>query len=597
MSLRSVGQRVEETPQFRKLVQSVASRRPAVSISGLLSGGAKALVLAALAVTTQKLVAYISAESELDSLVEEVQFFYDLIRNPQSLSADRQAAIPVCRQAGRNPQSVVSIPAFDVDPYRGVSPHPAALEARAHALYRLSRGEVRVALIPLRSWLTRTVPPATIRQLGCELQVGEEYPFEDLVNLLPRVGYRQEDPVTTVGEFSLRGGVLDVFTSAHARPLRLEFFGDVIESIREFDPDTQRSVARLQRVVLAPMSEIAYDPEALRQWAEAASTRWVDPIFRRDLKAKSAFAEAGEAFQGWEFQVPLVRPHQGTLFDYLPDALLVLNEPTLLAGEMEKFFERMRAQYEEACEAGEVALDPEAFFLTPDQISQQVGSFGRIELSTLGRAAMIHDAGFEFEDLGQRLATGDQRPEVGGLQVGVEEIALPATPMRRFHGQIQQVIDEINKAQWEQMAVWVVARSVGMAERLVEMLREYGVAVESWSDVTLPQNEPPASEILPVQVVVGRLTKGFILPWARLCVLAENDIFQEEHLEAMSSQTARRRMKASAFISDFRDLKPGDYVVHIDHGIGQFQGLVQLEGNGAGSREFLLLQYADSGKL
>jgi transcription-repair coupling factor (superfamily II helicase) len=571
MRLRGIGQRVEETAQFKKLVHAIESPQAVIAVSGLLAGGGKALVLAALAAATQKPIAYIATESELDSLADEVLFFYDHFCNPQS--------------AIRNPQSVVSVPALDVDPYRGVSPHPATLEARAHALYRLSQGDVRVALLPLKSLLTRTVPPAVITQLGRQLRVGEEYPFEGLIALLPRVGYRQEDPVTAVGEFSVRGGVLDVFTSAHPRPLRLEFFGDVIESVREFDPDTQRSVARLERAVLAPMTEIAYEPGVLREWAETATSRWVDPIFRLDLNAKSALAEAGEAFQSWEFQVPLVRPHQGTLFDYVPDVLLVLDEPTLLLAEGQKFLERMQAQYDEACEAGEVALEPESFFLTPDQVSQRVDSFRRIELSTLGRAAMIHDAELELEMANPPSA------------MPFEEIALPASPMRRFHGQIQQVIEEINKARREQMAVWVAARSVGMAERLVEMLREYHLSVESWADATLPPSETSSERALPVQVVAGKLAKGFALPWARLCVLAESDIFQEEPVDVVSPPTLRGRMNLSAFLSDFRDLKPGDYVVHIDHGIGQFQGLVQLEANGAAAREFLLLQYADDAKL
>jgi transcription-repair coupling factor (superfamily II helicase) len=167
--------------------------------------------------------------------------------------------------------------------------------------------------------------------------------------------------------------------------------------------------------------------------------------------------------------------------------------------------------------------------------------------------------------------------------------------MRRFHGQVSQVVGEIIKAQREQMVVWVVARSSGMAERLIGMLREYHIEAEPWSDAAWPQDE--SAGISPVQVVVGKLTKGFVLPWVRLCVLAEPDIFEEEHLEAVRSPSSRSRMKLSAFLSDFRDLKPGDFVVHIDHGIGQFQGLVQLEGSGVNSREFLLLTYADNAKL
>lgn len=573
MRLPDIARRIQDAAQFQRLVHSLKDHHAVVVVSELLAGGGKALMLAAVAAVTQKPIAYVTAESDLETLTDEVRFFDGLIRTRPSTANDQRSVI-------------LSVPALDVDPYGGVAPHPAILEARAHALYRLSRGQVRVALIPLKSLLTRTVPPMTIQQLGRELRVGDECALDELLALLPRVGYRQEDPVTAVGEFSARGGIVDVFTSAHPRPLRLEFFGDVIESIREFDPDTQRSVARREQATLAPMTETTCEPEVLRQWAEVAARRWGDPIFRYDLQAKSILAERGEAFPGWEFLVPLVRPHEGTLLNYLSDALLVLDEPTLLWPEAQTFIERIQAQYQEACEAGQLALEPESFFLTHEQILRQVESFKRLELSTLGRAPTTHHAGLEPVD-GHSAA--DERELL-------DEIALPASPMQRFHGHIQQVIDQIHNARHQQMAVWIVARSPGMAERLVEMLREYNVPVETEADASWLPGETLSESAPPVQVMTGKLSRGFVLPWARLCVLTESDIFQDGRLEAMSPPP-RRRMNLSAFLSDFRDLKPGDYVVHIDHGIGQFQGLVQLEAPDAGEREFLLLHYADGAKL
>jgi transcription-repair coupling factor (superfamily II helicase) len=544
---------LEEHARFQTLARLVAEPSTTGVVEGLLSSGAKALLLAELAKLSQKPIAYISPESELESLADEIRFFYDLVSNQQPTTNNQQ-------------RSFMTVPAFDVDPYRGVSPHAATLEARAHALYQLSQGQVQIVLVPVKSLLTRTINPSEMSRLGCQLRVGDAAPFEELTGVLRRVGYRQEDPVTTVGEFSLRGGILDVFTPAHPNPVRIEFFGDQVESLRAFDPETQRSLARLEQVAIVPMSEIVYEPDDLRRWAEAAAARWTEPLFRRDLRIKYEFAEAGEAFQGWEFQMPLVRALDGTLFDYLQDALLVVDEPALVSGEAGSFLSRMRAHYEESCEAGEVALEPAAFFLTLDQAMARLRSSSRIEL------CLMPDA--ESQELDD-YATGNRQHATR-----VPTIELPSQAVPRFHGRIPEAVEQINRWHEEHKTILLVARSKGMAERLGEMLREYDVP--------------------PIAMVVGKLAKGFVLPWAQLCVIAEGDVLEEDRLDEIGAPAASRsRAKMSAFLSDFRDLKPGDFVVHIDHGIGQFQGLAQLttDGRGVDVREFLLLEYAEGAKL
>ncbi|MCS6805331.1 MAG: transcription-repair coupling factor [Blastocatellia bacterium] len=576
MSMTPIGQSLCETEPFRKLLQALSAHQT-VSVSGLLAGGAKALVVATLAAATQRTIAYVSPESELDSFADEVQFFYNLIGAQSPAAENRQSA-------------TVVIPTFDVDPYRGVSPHAGVLTSRAYALHRLARNDAAMAVIPLRSLLTRTVPPQFIKQLGCELIVGGEFDFAALVAHLRRLGYRQEDVVTEVGEFSVRGGILDMFTPAHERPLRVEFFGDVVESIREFDPSTQRSVAQLSRAVLAPISEILSEPSTWYAWAEAATARWTDPIFRQDLTAKCAAAEAGQAFQGWEFLAPLVQPLTSTLFDYLTDALFVYDEPMLLQAETEKWHEQMQALYDEAVVSGQLALEPEQFFLTPQEAWSRIREQLCISLSSL-------DA-----DVGRRSRAWDyetSRPPSPGADwswtEAAQEIIMSASPMPRLHGQLARLVQQIRNAQQAEMAVWIVARSSGMAERLAQMLRDYQIEAE----VGYPGREAgvealAASGLTCPQVLVGKLTKGFQVSWARLSIFSERDIFQEDESEAVAAP-APGRAKLSVFLSDLRDLKPGDYVVHVDHGIGQFQGLVQLDRHDP--REFLLLHYADSAKL
>ncbi len=602
---------LEEAAEFKKLLGAVRKPHAAITVSGLLSEGGQALIMAALAVMNRKPIAYISSKIELESLAEAVRFFYRLMeadrddrtraRSNRS-SAEALTINETPSTVTDDEHRVVVLPPFDVDPYRGVSPHPATLAARAHALYRLSRGDVAIALISWKALLARTLPPAHMVRWGRELRVGETCEFQELIALLPRIGYRREDPVTAVGEFSVRGGIVDVFTTTHSRPLRIEFFGDDVVSIREFDPDTQRSVGHLERVLLAPLTEAIFDPQCLRQWADAAMTRWTDPLFRRDMKLKCGFAEAGEAFQGWEFQIPLVKPHRGTAFDYLTDALLLVDEPTLLVSEIKKFIEHMNAKYEEAREAGELALEPTTFFLTADEVDERLKSARRVELSVLGHAARVEEALLES-------TTSISSSEDSEC---VHEIMLPASPMRRFRGQIEHAVEEIKKAQRQQMSVWIIAHSRGMAERLTDMLSEYEVTVLSEADLSSESrfenetseatwriaNRGSQAPMPPAHVIIGPVRRGFALPWARLLLLAEGDIFQEAETPVARPRSTSGGAKLSAFLSDFRDLKPGDYVVHIDHGIGRFRGLVELDMNrNGGAREFLLLEYAEGAKL
>ncbi|RMG49760.1 MAG: transcription-repair coupling factor [Acidobacteria bacterium] len=607
----SIRHRLEEAAEFKKLLRVTGKPHATITLSGLLSQSGKALILAALAVMNRKPIAYIASETELEALAEAVRFFYRLMAADRDDGApplshhppmEAPAATEAMSTVTDDGHLVVVLPPLDVDPYRGVSPHPATLAARAHALFRLSRREAAVALIPWKSLLTRTLPPAHMAQWGRELRVGEACEFEALIALLPRMGYRREDPVTAVGEFSVRGGIVDVFTTTHPRPLRIEFFGDDVVSIREFDPDTQRSVGHLEQAHLAPLTEVIFDPQCLRQWAEVAMTRWTDPLFRREVKLKCGFAEAGEAFQGWEFHIPLVKPHRGTVFDYLADALFFVDEPALLASETEKFLEHMNAKYEEALEAGELALEPTTFFLTADEVNERLKSLRRVDLSALGHAARVEEA----------LLKSTTPASMSEDSECVCQITLPASPMRRFRGQIEHVVEDIKKAQRQQMSVWLIAHSKGMAERLTDMLGEYDVTVLSEADA-MPEsplgneasrtteqtgNHTPPAATSPVHMVIGPVRRGFAMPWAKLFLLAEGDIFQETDAPVARPRSAPSGAKLSAFLSDFRDLKPGDYVVHIDHGIGRFRGLVELDMNrDGGTREFLLLEYAEGAKL
>src|SRR5205823_875444 len=167
-------------------------------------------------------------------------------------------------------------------------------------------GRGQFALVSARSLVRRTVAPSSLLQAGALLRRDEDYPPEDLVELLLASGYVREDPVGAVGEFSMRGGILDVWSPGEDAPVRVEFFGDTVDSIRRFDPETQLSIEQLQTTELVPMRELTVGRDDFRLWAEFARDRWSDESHARALKDRTVYADEGETFAGWEWLIPLV---------------------------------------------------------------------------------------------------------------------------------------------------------------------------------------------------------------------------------------------------------------------------------------------------
>ena len=176
---------------------------------------------------------------------------------------------------------VIVLPSSESDPYAGSSPHPDTLERRALTLWRLARHSQDFVLLTARALARRTVTPDEITEAGALLGKGDNQSPEDLVEKLVAAGYVREDPVGAVGEFSMRGGILDVWSPGQERPVRVEFFGDEIDSIRGFDPETQRSTSQLSAIEIVPMREVLVRGQDFTDWADAARRRWSDSRYSR----------------------------------------------------------------------------------------------------------------------------------------------------------------------------------------------------------------------------------------------------------------------------------------------------------------------------
>jgi transcription-repair coupling factor (superfamily II helicase) len=655
-TLQSTLQTILDSDEFRSVLDQIRRGARVVSISGLVAAPGRALVLAALQRETAKQFALVvPAQRDLENWQRDIEFWYCALRG-----------VTQCED------SVAILPASESDPYAGGSPHAETLERRALALWRLARSRQGGAgvtpvshaqdaratdfvLLTSRAMARRMIAPDEILKAGTLVRRDEDHAPEELVDKLIAGGYVREDPVAAVGEFSMRGGILDVWPPGRDAPVRIEFFGDTVDSIREFDPETQLSTTQLAQVEIAPMRELIVRASDFREWASHARMRWRDQRFTRSLRDRTVYADEGESFPGWEWLISLGRETTACVFDYLKDAVLVIDEPVAVENFLSSAFQTLADRFAENEAADDLGLRPEELYLTAEELRTQINALQHVELRALGRTTTKVDQELALDAEEPKISVGKERaprrplflfPSVsvpGAIATGSgessnsldplatargtdTEIDWKAQSVMRYHGRLPDLArDVIERNTKSASTTLFVMPSRGVAERVTEILREYEVnaRLTSFEDI---------SESAPVDAVVtfGKLSGGFELIGTHasgvpsfgkehaggvrthLVVQVEADLFDEAAEPAIERRTAaikrekKRRARAAAFLSDFRDLKVNDFVVHIDHGIARFGGLVTLDlgpsqptGAVAAPKrgEFMLLYYADEAKL
>jgi transcription-repair coupling factor (superfamily II helicase) len=590
--LQGVLRGVQEGEEYARLLAELRGGARVISVSGLTANPARALVLAALQREVGKCFAVVTqANHDLEALERDVRFWYCALRG-----------VAECDE------TVLTLPSSESDPYAGASPHAETLEQRALTLWRLARRKQDFVLLTARALARRTLQPEEVARAGAVLKRDEDYAPEELVEKLVASGYVREDPVGAVGEFSIRGGILDVWSPGRLSPVRVEFFGDTVDSIREFDAETQLSTGQLTEVEIAPMRELMVAADDFRLWAEAARERWSDERYARALLDRTVYADEGETFSGWEWLISILYERKASVFDYLKDVVLVVDEPASVESYLGSVYETLEARYAETEAADDLGLRPDEWYLRPEELREQLGKVKRLELRTLGRAAAVVDERLALEAEQPSLQIGRMRGGSGhplflfpAVEV-LEEVEWRAASVRRYHGRLPELASDVKRArQAEGARVLFVMNSLGVAERVAEILGEYevGARVALGGDRAPVEIDARAGGVF---VTVGRLSGGFELPQAGLIVHVESDLFDEAsnvqlRAESKQEKVKRRKSKTAAFLSDFRDLKVNDYVVHVDHGIARFGGLQTLD-LGPGKRgEFMLLYYADDAKL
>ena len=512
--------RVARLPAVDAAVESLRRGAQEAALDGLTPEGRVILAAAAAAALRRLTIFLVESEARAEAILEPLRFLY------------REAT-------GNSSGSVLYLPALNAMPWDAVPPHPAILETRAMTLWRMATGQAQIVVAPIAAAIMKYQSAEAYAGLGRAVLRDAEISLDEFLEHLDATGYVRAELADEPGQYASRGGIVDVFPSEAANPVRIELVGDTVESLREFDPDTQRSIRPVEQLTLPPVNEFLRRRVVYR--AEGG----------QDAGVNGGETEGGKREIGTQ-----------SLFDLSARPIVILEEPDEIEAIQKKLFDE---RDEPGVESSGNARNAE-YLLDEASWRSVFESKQRLILQQLSLS-----------------------PNVAASQT------VRTQPTQRYHGNVTAFMTEARArvAQGEQ--VIVSAATLGDLERLADLCHEYELPYqlsggEGMAATRLVEDATAGS--VP-SLVLARIpfTDGVAFPECRLTIYGTADLFDER-----AAVQPKSRAKTGRFFADFGELKPGDYVVHVDHGIGKFEGLRQLQADGD-SGEFMLLLYADDARL
>ncbi len=534
-------------------VLSCFDRPQPTNICGL-NPGSTALLLSELHANRKKQIVIIASSDQiLQQLQDNIAFF------------SRRAAM-----------ECVHIPEIQAGIYSGVAQNRRQVAARIQGLHKLRNDHPKLVLTSINTLARRTIPIQVLRDNSILLRAHTECDMDILKARLLEMGYAQAQEVDTPGTFAMRGGIMDIYSPAHPFAVRCEFFGDEIDEIRSFDAETQCTIEKRADAIILPASEILLTPENtntainhITEWAD--ELEWPSKITRKNREQ----LEERVLFWGIQALMPAYYDNTSTLFDYIDsDADVFWMEPELCLDTYKKAAEILDKQYQHALDESRLVSPPRDHILSFEFIQDKLAAHKILYTGLSIVLGLNHGdtAWFDSLDNGDLVA---QRRQMTG---------------QRSEDFLKILVDNIGEWQKVYGEIAIVAHSSGMLERLRALFRPLSIpiAVASGPFNIHIDREAPAQGI---RLYQGTLSSGFRYAIEPVAVITESEIFG-----AKTIRKPTKKLDDTHVLNSFRDLKVGDYVVHTDHGIGQYQGLVTLEVSGI-KGDFLFITYADTGKL
>ena len=455
---------------------------------------------------------------------------------------------------------ILQLPAWDCLPYDRVSPHSAVTSTRLASLSSLA-GQPKERLLvvtTVNGWLQRVPPPSFFANASLALSVGQEIAIDDVVQFLAQNGFHRTDTVREYGEFAVRGGILDIFSDAAGQPVRLDFFGDEIETIKSFDSLSQRSLTTLSELILQPASEFLMDDTAIG----AFRSRFREMFGGKGTKSVLyESVSAGRMMAGLEHWSALLHPEMAVIEDYLDGAHLIFDEEAEAAinARLDQIQEFYEARHMPETEGDEIyfPLAPHWHYRQADEVTARLAQPNTQFLSSFSQDRTTGDA----FDAGGRAAIG-----LGAAAEG---------------SKMQQMADHIANAPDKTITI-LAATSEGAATRSAELL---GHASDRHIPIVSDLKEAMGH---PVSAAYWPLEKGFQL--GNLQVISEQDLFGTR----LTRPAGKRR--AENFLTEVSSLSQGDLVVHVEHGIGRYEKLETIRSGGS-DHDCLMLLYQGGDKL
>jgi len=461
--------------------------------------------------------------------------------------------------AGRD-VPVYAFPDWECLPYDNFSPHQDIISQRLLTLHRLPELKCGIVILPVANLMQRLAPPAFVQSRSFSISMNDRIDIDALRRQLGDVGYQSVGQVFAPGEFSVRGNVIDIFPMGQAQPFRLDLFDDVIETIRHFDPESQRSTDVVDSINLLPAREFPTDEAGITRFRQAFRAE-----FEGDPQKSDIYRDVSKGLlpPGIEFYLPLFFDHTVSLFDYLPPAAtLILDDGAATA--IARYESEVRDRFElVGATGGRALLRPERLFLSAPELEQRVLQWPRIQIAALATTG-AHTVQFNARAVPEFL-------------VNVHSDA----PYTAFLDFVRQYAGRL----------LLVAESPGRREVLTGMLRDHSIdfaMVENWSAFHADNG------IRLGVTVAGDIEEGLALEDPPITVLTETQLYGEKVFQRRRRSAANR--DPDAIIRSLAELKVGDPIVHDDHGVGRYRGLstLSIENN---QNEFLVLEYQDGDKL
>jgi transcription-repair coupling factor (superfamily II helicase) len=475
---------------------------------------------------------------------------------------------------------VLFFPAYHLLPFKFLSYHNETAAERIRVLYRLMAEDAPLVVVaPVQALLQKLLPRQILSQYAELVQEAEDIDRERLIAKLISGGYLRTAIVEEPGDFSVRGDILDVFSPLYPDPLRIEFFGDRVESLRFFSAGDQRRRRSLSEAVLLPAREAILRPDSLPEILNRIRLQAADldvPVGQ--VRKITTHLSHQEGFPGIESLLPLIYARLDHLEDYLPrDTLVILVSPDQLDGAAREFEEQAHNNYHSSREHQRLCVAPQSLYL----------SWEEVRVSLRQRSPLV----FKMLDVLPAAADSGSAP-VQVVQPGILTNRALASVLRQPREKDQlmmPLVDWLRDQQRLGYRVRVVCPTESLAERLRSLLRPYGLQFAHAVGFPAAAEEPN----LPA-ICLGRISSGFVWPAEKLAVVSEEEIFGVRQLRRARSGAGAAPARTRLF--DLQELKQGDLVVHADHGIGQYDGLQKLTVDGV-RNDFLVLIYQGGDKL